>query len=249
LEVPVDVAGAVSVDSAGAVSVPVVAVMAVPVSSTTAGASVVGAAWGAASSFFAQPTANMTAAVAAKPRTKNFFISLFSFFLRKRISPRKRNKNAAVGKSTRHSIRTRRPVNREGTASTPRPGRAIVGFGAATPGSSQRPKGVAGHVRGEGHLTEYHLDAALRQIRLALLEADVALPVVKEFTAHVKERAVGLRVTQLLSPAQEVTRIVRDELIALLGGQAADLSLDGKPAVIALVGLQGSGKTTSAAVT
>jgi signal recognition particle subunit SRP54 len=114
-------------------------------------------------------------------------------------------------------------------------------------GLSERIQGVFKELRGEGHLTEYHLDAALRQIRLALLEADVALPVVKEFTAHVKERAVGLRVTQLLSPAQEVTRIVRDELIALLGGQAADLSLDGKPAVIALVGLQGSGKTTSAA--
>jgi signal recognition particle subunit SRP54 len=114
-------------------------------------------------------------------------------------------------------------------------------------GLSDRIQGVFKELRGEGHLTEYHLDAALRQIRLCLLEADVALPVVKQFTARVKERAVGARVTQQLSPAQEVTRIVRDELIALLGGQAADLSLHGKPAVIALVGLQGSGKTTSAA--
>jgi signal recognition particle subunit SRP54 len=114
-------------------------------------------------------------------------------------------------------------------------------------GLSERIQGVFKELRGEGHLTEYHLDAALRQIRLSLLEADVALPVAKQFTARVKERAVGAQVTQQLSPAQEVTRIVRDELIALLGGQAADLSLHGKPAVIALVGLQGSGKTTSAA--
>jgi signal recognition particle subunit SRP54 len=114
-------------------------------------------------------------------------------------------------------------------------------------GLSERIQGVFKELRGEGHLTEYHLEAALRQIRLSLLEADVALPVVKQFTARVKERAVGARVTQQLSPAQEVTRIVRDELVGLLGGAAADLSLHQKPAVIALVGLQGSGKTTSAA--
>jgi signal recognition particle subunit SRP54 len=109
-----------------------------------------------------------------------------------------------------------------------------------------RIQGVFKELRGEGHLTEYHIDQALRQIRLSLLEADVALPVVREFTAKVKERAVGAKVAQQLSPAQEVTRIVRDELAALLGGEASDLQLHGKPAVIALVGLQGSGKTTSA---
>jgi signal recognition particle subunit SRP54 len=110
-----------------------------------------------------------------------------------------------------------------------------------------RLQGVFKELRGEGHLTDYHLDAALRQIRLSLLEADVALPVVRQFTSRVKERAVGARVTQQLSPAQEVTRIVRDELIALLGGPMADVSLQGRPAVILLAGLQGSGKTTSAA--
>ena len=102
-------------------------------------------------------------------------------------------------------------------------------------------------LRGEGHLTEYHLETALRQIRLSLLEADVALPVVKQFVARVKEKAVGARVLQHLSPAQEVTRIVRDELMELLGSRRAELDLSGRPAVIALVGLQGSGKTTSAA--
>jgi signal recognition particle subunit SRP54 len=111
----------------------------------------------------------------------------------------------------------------------------------------ERLQGVFKELRGEGHLTDFHLDSALRQIRLSLLEADVALPVVRDFTARVKERAVGAKVTQQLSPAQEVTRIVRDELMALLGGQLADLALQGRPAVIMLVGLQGSGKTTSAA--
>jgi signal recognition particle subunit SRP54 len=113
-------------------------------------------------------------------------------------------------------------------------------------GLSERVQGVFKDLRGEGHLTEYHLETALRQIRLSLLEADVALPVVREFVARVKEKAVGARVLTHLSPAQEVTRIVRDELVGLLGGQQADLALDGKPAVIVLVGLQGSGKTTSA---
>jgi signal recognition particle subunit SRP54 len=114
-------------------------------------------------------------------------------------------------------------------------------------GLGDRIQGVFKELRGEGHLTEYHLETALRQIRLSLLEADVALPVVRQFTARVKERAVGAKVLQQLSPAQEVTRIVRDELIALLGGRRADVDLSGRPAVIALVGLQGSGKTTSAA--
>lgn len=114
-------------------------------------------------------------------------------------------------------------------------------------GLGERIQGVFKELRGEGQLTEYHLETALRQIRLSLLEADVALPVVRQFTASVKEKAVGKHVLQQLSPAQEVTRIVRDEIVALLGGQKADLALDGKPAVIALVGLQGSGKTTSAA--
>jgi len=110
-----------------------------------------------------------------------------------------------------------------------------------------RLAGVFKELRGEGHLTDYHLDSALREIRLALLEADVALPVVRDFTARVKERAVGAKVTQQLSPAQEVTRIVRDELVGLLGGATAELALQKRPSVILLAGLQGSGKTTSAA--
>jgi signal recognition particle subunit SRP54 len=109
-----------------------------------------------------------------------------------------------------------------------------------------RIQGVFKELKGEGHLTEYHLDSALRQIRLSLLEADVALAVVRGFTARVREKALGAKVMQQLSPAQEVTRIVRDELVALLGGQKEDLLLEGRPAIIEMVGLQGSGKTTSA---
>jgi signal recognition particle subunit SRP54 len=110
-----------------------------------------------------------------------------------------------------------------------------------------RLQGVFKELRGEGHLTEYHLDTALRQIRLSLLEADVALPVVRQFLTRVREKAIGAKVLQQLSPAQEVTRIVRDELVRLLGGEKVELALAGRPAVIALVGLQGSGKTTTAA--
>ena len=114
-------------------------------------------------------------------------------------------------------------------------------------GLGDRIQGVFKELRGEGHLTDFHLESAFREIRLSLLEADVALPVVKQFTEKVREKAVGLKVMQKLSPAQEVTRIVRDELVALLGGEKKDVDLSGRPAVIAMVGLQGSGKTTSTA--
>jgi signal recognition particle subunit SRP54 len=114
-------------------------------------------------------------------------------------------------------------------------------------GLGDRIQGVFKELRGEGHLTDFHIETAFREIRMSLLEADVALPVVKQFTEKIRQRAVGARVAQQLSPAQEITRIVRDELRALLGGEDAGLDLQGKPAVIALVGLQGSGKTTSAA--
>ncbi len=114
-------------------------------------------------------------------------------------------------------------------------------------GLGDRIQGVFKELRGEGHLTDFHIETAFREIRLSLLEADVALPVVRRFTERIREKAVGAKVAQQLSPAQEITRIVRDELRALLGGEDAGLALQGKPAVIALVGLQGSGKTTSAA--
>jgi signal recognition particle subunit SRP54 len=102
-------------------------------------------------------------------------------------------------------------------------------------------------LRGEGHLTEYHVESALREIRLALLEADVSVEVVTRFIDRVRERAVGREVLSSVTPAQMVTKIVHDELITLLGGATAELDFKGRPAVIMLVGLQGSGKTTTAA--
>ncbi len=114
-------------------------------------------------------------------------------------------------------------------------------------GLGDRLQRVFKELRGEGTLTEFHLETALREIRLSLLEADVSLPVAKSFLAKVKEQAIGDRVATALSPAQEVLRIVRDQLVALLGGERADLDVRSRPLVIVLVGLQGSGKTTTAA--
>jgi len=100
-------------------------------------------------------------------------------------------------------------------------------------------------LRGEASLNEWHIDNALKEIRVALLEADVHFKVVKEFTARVREKAVGQEVLTAFSPAQQVTKIVRDELQTLLGGNEVGLALVGSPAVIMMVGLQGSGKTTT----
>ncbi len=100
-------------------------------------------------------------------------------------------------------------------------------------------------LRGEASLNEWHIDNALKEIRVALLEADVNFKVVKEFTNRVREKAVGENVLTAFSPAQQVTKIVRDELQALLGGNEVGLALVGSPAVIMMAGLQGSGKTTT----
>ncbi len=100
-------------------------------------------------------------------------------------------------------------------------------------------------LKGEGKVTPEALDAALRQIRLALLEADVHLRVVKPFVERVRERALGQEVLESLTPAQQVVKIVRDELASLLGEEGTDFRLDGRPTVIMMCGLQGSGKTTT----
>ena len=100
-------------------------------------------------------------------------------------------------------------------------------------------------LRGEASLNEWHIDNALKEIRLALLEADVHFKVVKEFTNRVREKAVGENVLTAFSPAQQVTKIVRDELQQLLGGSEVGLALVGSPAVVMMAGLQGSGKTTT----
>ncbi|HMC21345.1 MAG TPA: signal recognition particle protein, partial [Thermoanaerobaculia bacterium] len=100
-------------------------------------------------------------------------------------------------------------------------------------------------LRGEASLNEWHIENALKEIRVALLEADVHFKVVKEFTNRVRAKAVGEDVLTAFSPAQQVTKVVRDELQELLGGAEVGLALVGSPAVVMMVGLQGSGKTTT----
>ncbi len=112
---------------------------------------------------------------------------------------------------------------------------------------SERLQRVFKTLRGEGHLTEQHVDAALAEIRRALLGADVALPVVKEFTTRVRERAVGKEVLGSLKPAQLVVKIVHEEMTRLLGGEHRPIKLKGFPAPVLLVGLQGTGKTSTCA--
>jgi signal recognition particle subunit SRP54 len=113
---------------------------------------------------------------------------------------------------------------------------------------SDKLQGALGDLRGRGVLTEEDLSRAMREIRLALLEADVNFKVVKEFVARVRERAAGAAVTKSLSPGQEVVRIVHEELTELMGSGGSKLAFSGRPpTVILLAGLQGSGKTTAAA--
>ena len=112
---------------------------------------------------------------------------------------------------------------------------------------SARLAEVAQRLRGKAKITEADLDGALREIRLALLEADVNFKVVKELVARVRERALGADVLTGLHPGQQVVKIVHEELVATLGGDRRALTLTARPSVLMLVGLQGSGKTTTAA--
>ena len=112
---------------------------------------------------------------------------------------------------------------------------------------SDRLRGVLGNLTGHGRISPEDVDVAMREVRLALLEADVNFRVVKEFVARVKERAVGVEVLESVNAGQMVIRIVHEELTAILGAGDRTFRLAGSPAVVMLVGLQGSGKTTSAA--
>jgi len=114
---------------------------------------------------------------------------------------------------------------------------------------SEKLNAVFSRLTSRGKLTEKDIDEALRQVRLALLEADVNFKVVKDFTGRVKERSIGKEVMESLTPGQQIVKIVNEELIKTLGdGDAGKLaSVSQPPAVIMMVGLQGSGKTTTAA--
>lgn len=110
---------------------------------------------------------------------------------------------------------------------------------------SERLQGAFANLRGGRQLTEENMEDALREVRRALLEADVSLRVIKAFISRVKDRAVGEDVLKSVEPGQQLVKIVHDELVLLLGGESKGLNLDGKPSIIVLFGLQGSGKTTS----
>lgn len=100
-------------------------------------------------------------------------------------------------------------------------------------------------IKGYGKITEENISDITREIRLALLEADVNYVVVKEFISHVKEKALGEEVAKSLKPGEVFVKIVKDELVDLLGGEKKDLYISGNPSILMMVGLQGSGKTTS----
>ena len=113
---------------------------------------------------------------------------------------------------------------------------------------SDRLSGVFDRLRGRGALNEADVRAAMREVRVALLEADVALPVVREFIDKATEQAVGQQVLKSVTPGQQVVKIVHDTLVEMLGADESGLALDvTPPAVIMMVGLQGSGKTTTTA--
>ncbi len=99
-------------------------------------------------------------------------------------------------------------------------------------------------LKGEGRITEINVAETLKEIRRALIDADVNYKVAKTFTDEVKRKALGQDVLRSVKPGQMMTKIVRDELAALMGGTATDIRLEGNPAVILIAGLQGSGKTT-----
>ena len=112
---------------------------------------------------------------------------------------------------------------------------------------SDRLQGIAHKIKGYGKITEDNISDMMREIRLALLEADVNYKVVKEFTNTVKEKALGEEVASSINPGDLFVKIVKDELVELLGGESKPLNLNGNPATLMLVGLQGSGKTTTIA--
>ncbi|HEY7131552.1 MAG TPA: signal recognition particle protein [Candidatus Limnocylindrales bacterium] len=112
---------------------------------------------------------------------------------------------------------------------------------------SERLRRTLADLTGRGRVTEADVDAAMREIRLSLLEADVNFKVVKDFIARVREKAVGAEILQSLTAGQQIVKIVHDELVELLGAGDRTFHLTGNPAVVAMVGLQGSGKTTTSA--
>ncbi|MCB1118786.1 MAG: signal recognition particle receptor subunit alpha, partial [Chlamydiia bacterium] len=107
--------------------------------------------------------------------------------------------------------------------------------------------GLLSRVAKQSKLTEENIAQAVEEVRIALLEADVNFGVVKKFVERVKAKALGADVVKAVSPGQQFTKVVHDELVVLMGGEEKQLDLKGSPSVVMLCGLQGSGKTTTAA--
>jgi signal recognition particle subunit SRP54 len=110
-----------------------------------------------------------------------------------------------------------------------------------------RLEGAFKNLKGEGRITELNIAATVKEIRRALVDADVNYKIAKEFTDKVKDQAMGEKVINAISPSQLMVKIVKDELVSLMGNEAAELNAKGNPAVILIAGLQGSGKTTFSA--
>src|SRR4029079_19186966 len=112
---------------------------------------------------------------------------------------------------------------------------------------TERLESAFKQIKGEGRITELNIAATVKEIRRALVEADVNYKIAKAFTDTVREKALGEKVITAISPSQLMVKIVKDELVGLMGGEAAPFNAKGSPAVILIAGLQGSGKTTFSA--
>ena len=163
-----------------------------------------------------------------------------------------RRRRAPRGRASSGWPRRSRRRHRRRTRTRRRPARPCTSSPSIVSGVfdslAEKLQGTLAGVRQRGALTDDDLKAAMREIRLALLEADVNFKVVKQFTASVRERAEGVEVTRQLNPGQQVVKIVNEELTDLMGGQSAGLTFSPRPpTVILMAGLQGSGKTTATA--
>ncbi len=112
---------------------------------------------------------------------------------------------------------------------------------------SSNLEGIFKRLRGRGKLSEKNISEAMREVRRALLEADVNYRVTRDFIARITEKSLGTDVLKSITPGQQVVKVIQDELTVLLGGETRGLQLRGSPSVILMVGLQGSGKTTTTA--
>src|SRR5829696_2968290 len=110
-----------------------------------------------------------------------------------------------------------------------------------------RLEGAFKNLKGEGRITDLNIAATVKEIRRALVDADVNYKIAKEFTDKIKDKALGEKVITAVSPSQLIVKIVKDELVSLMGEKESDFNVKGSPAVILIAGLQGSGKTTFSA--